>query len=156
MTISQAISQVEIQTARELFNEYAADTGVDLCFQGFPAELAGLPGLYAPPRGRLLIAWFGAAAAGCVALRPFSDGVCEMKRMYVRPGFRARGVGRQLTEMILAEARTIGYAAMKLDTLPVMLPAIRLYESLGFVRCPAYYDTPLSETIFMERSLRVS
>jgi len=145
---------MEIETARVLFNEYAAETGLDLCFQGFPAELANLPGLYAPPRGRLLLAWSASEPAGCAALRPLGDDVCELKRMYVRPDFRGRGVGRRLTGTILAEARGIGYATMKLDTLPVMLPAVRLYESLGFVRCAAYYDTPLTGTIFMECPLK--
>jgi putative acetyltransferase len=154
MKISQAISQMELDTARVLFNEYASETGLDLCFQGFPAELAGLPGSYAPPRGRLLIAWSGTDAAGCVALRPLGNDVCELKRMYVRPDFRGRGVGRRLTETILVEARSTGYVTMKLDTLPVMLPAVTLYESLGFVRCAAYYDTPLTDTIFMECRLK--
>jgi putative acetyltransferase len=156
MEISQAKSPIELETARALFGEYAAETGLDLCFQGFPTELANLPGLYAPPRGRLLIAWSGSNPTGCVALRPLGDDVCELKRMYVRPAFRGRGVGRRLTEAILAEARSFGYATMKLDTLPVMLPAVRLYESLGFVRCTAYYNTPLTETIFMECRLKAS
>jgi len=147
---------MELETARVLFNEYAAETGLDLCFQGFPAELADLPGLYAPPRGRLLIAWSGADPVGCVALRPLGDDVCELKRMYVRPDFRGRGVGRRLTETILAEARSVGYGMMKLDTLPAMFAAVMLYENLGFVRCAAYYNTPLTDTIFMECRLRDS
>ncbi len=150
MRISQAISPAELETARALFSEYAADSRLDLCFQGFPNELAGLPGLYALPRGRLLLAWTGTEAAGCAALRPLAGNGCEMKRLYVRPGFRRQGMARRLAETILAEARSIGYTTMKLDTLATMLPAIQLYESLGFVRCAAYYETPLAETVFME------
>ncbi|MFA7006923.1 MAG: GNAT family N-acetyltransferase [Verrucomicrobiia bacterium] len=148
------MTQEEVAAARALFEEYAAWLGVDLCFQGFAAELASLPGLYAPPRGRLLLAWAdGNAAAGCVALRPLGDSVCEMKRLFVRPAFRGKGVGRMLAEKVVAEARAIGYASMRLDTLPAMSAATSLYESLGFARIPAYYATPLQNTIFMELKL---
>jgi ribosomal protein S18 acetylase RimI-like enzyme len=139
-----------MEIVRTLFKEYAASIGIDLCFQGFADELANLPGSYAPPRGRLMIASVDDAVAGCVALRPCEDGVCELKRMYVRPAFRGQGVGKRLAETIIAEARQIGYRCMRLDTLPSMTAATRLYESLGFVRRTAYYDTPLPETIFME------
>jgi GNAT superfamily N-acetyltransferase len=136
-----------------LFEEYAAWIGLDLSFQGFAAELASLPGPYVPPRGRLLLALAGGEAAGCVALRPLDSGVCEMKRLYVRPPFRGQGLGKLLAERIVEEARAIGYLKMKLDTLPFMQPAIRLYESLGFSSCTAYYATPLPDTVFMELRL---
>ena len=148
--IRPASSVEEIATAQALFEEYAAALGIDLGYQGFADELASLPGCYAPPRGRLLIAWVGDDAAGCVALRPLADDVCEMKRLYVRPGFRGSGIGKQLAEAIIAEARQIGYAIMRLDTVPKLEAATRLYESLGFVRRDAYYETPVVGTIFME------
>jgi putative acetyltransferase len=153
MTICQAITPEQIVLSRALFEEYAGWLGIDLSFQGFAAELAGLPGVYAAPRGRLLLALDGSNSSGCVALRPLGEGVCEMKRLYVRPGFRRQGIGKLLAERIVAEARTIGYRTMRLDTLPSMQAAIRLYEALGFVRCAAYYGTPLSDTVFMELQL---
>jgi putative acetyltransferase len=153
MKICQATTLDEIAQARCLFEEYAAWLKVDLCFQGFAAELAGLPGVYAPPRGRLLLALTGDEVKGCIALRPLDGRICEMKRLFVRPAFRGQSVGRLLAERIITEARAIGYATMKLDTLPSMRAATRLYESLGFVHCGAYYDTPLSNTIFMELQL---
>lgn len=143
----------EVAVARALFEEYAAELGIDLGYQGFAEELAGLPGSYAPPRGRLLVARVGDEAAGCVALRPLADGACEMKRLFVRPAFRGGGVGKQLAEAILAEARQIGYTVMRLDTVPKLAAATRLYESVGFVRREAYYETPVVEAIFMELGL---
>jgi ribosomal protein S18 acetylase RimI-like enzyme len=153
MNIRRATTEAEIAAARALFEEYAAWLSVDLCFQGFAAELANLPGLYAPPRGRLLLAWADAETAGCVALRPLGDSACEMKQLFVRPAFRGQGAGRMLAEKVVAEAKAIGYASMRLDTLPAMGAATALYESLGFVRIPAYYATPLQDTIFMELKL---
>jgi GNAT superfamily N-acetyltransferase len=153
MKICQAVTPDHIALSRTLFEEYAAWLGIDLSFQGFAAELAGLPGLYVPPRGRLLLALAGSEAAGCVALRPLEDAVREMKRLFVRPPFRGQGLGRLLAERIVEEARAIGYATVRLDTLPSMPAAIRLYEALGFVRCAPYYDTPLRETVFMELQL---
>jgi GNAT superfamily N-acetyltransferase len=151
--IRQATTVDDISCTRELFEEYAAWLNVDLSYQGFAAELAELPGLYAPPRGRLLLAFADAQALGCVALRPTTDSICEMKRLFVRPEFRGQGFGRVLADKILAEARVIGYSTMQLDTLPTIGAALPLYESMGFVRCPAYYETPLAETIFMQLSL---
>ena len=153
MKICQATTPDEIAQVRSLFAEYAAWLKVDLCFQGFATELAGLPGAYTPPRGRLLLALAGDDVKGCIALRSLDGRICEMKRLFVRPAFRGQGIGRLLAEKIIAEARAIGYATIKLDTLPSMLAATRLYESLGFVRCGAYYDTPLANTIFMELKL---
>jgi GNAT superfamily N-acetyltransferase len=151
--IREASSAEEIDVARALFEEYAAALEIDLGYQGFADELADLPGCYAPPRGRLLVAWAGDEAAGCVALRPLGENACEMKRLYVRPRQRGGGVGKQLAEAIIAEARQIGYAVMRLDTVPKLEAATRLYEALGFVRRDAYYETPVAGTIFMERAL---
>jgi putative acetyltransferase len=153
MNICQAVTPQQIALARTLFEEYAAWLGIDLCFQGFAAELAGLPGLYAPPRGRLLLALASSEVTGCVALRPVEEGVCEMKRLFVRPGFRGQGIGKALAERAVAEARGCGYRTLRLDTLPSMQAAVGLYEALGFTRCAAYYETPLPEIIFMELRL---
>src|SRR3954468_10550286 len=144
--IRQVSSAEEIDVARELFVEYAA-LEIDLAYQGFADELAELPGCYAPPRGRLLVAWVGDDAAGCVALRPLDGDACEMKRLYVRPRQRGGGVGKQLAEAIIAEARQIGYAVMRLDTVPKLAAATRLYETLAFVRRSAYYETAVVGTI---------
>jgi GNAT superfamily N-acetyltransferase len=153
LEIRQATSAEDMDHARALFQEYAAGLGVDLGYQGFVAELAGLPGLYAPPRGRLLLATTGDAVQGCIALRPMSEDICEMKRLFVRPNFRGQGIGRKLAERLVGEAKEIGYHKMRLDTLPFIKEALSLYESMGFVRCAAYYETPLAETIFMELQL---
>ncbi|WP_416181122.1 GNAT family N-acetyltransferase [Chloroflexus sp.] len=151
--VMQAETPAQLELIRSLFREYAASLPIDLGYQGFEAELASLPGAYAPPRGRLLLALVANEAAGCVALRPLSETVCEMKRLYVRPPFRKAGLGRQLADHIVAEATAIGYELMRLDTLPSMGSAIRLYEALGFTRCAPYYPTPIAETVFMERRL---
>jgi GNAT superfamily N-acetyltransferase len=148
-----AATPEQVAMARRLFEEYAAWLAVDLCFQGFTEELAGLPGVYAPPRGRLFLATDSEELAGCVALRPVDDDVCEMKRLYVRPAFQRRGIGKALVQRTIAEARIIGYSRMVLDTLASMEPALCLYESFGFAHCAAYYKTPLDETVFLEMKL---
>ena len=153
MQIGQASTPEDLAAARALFEEFAAWLGVDLCFQRFNEELASLPGLYAPPRGRLLLALVGDEVAGCVALRPMDEMVCEMKRLFVRPPFRGSGVGGRLAKTAIEEARNAGYSSMKLDTLSSMHAALQLYASLGFMSCPTYYDTPLKETVFMELPL---
>ena len=153
MQICQATTPEQISAVRDLFQEYAAWLRVDLCFQGFTAELATLPGLYAPPRGRLFLATHPDRSAGCIALRPLAGTVCEMKRLFVRPAYQRQGLGRTLARRAISEARGLGYSAMRLDTLPAMHNAIRLYESLGFERRSAYYETPLPETVFMELKL---
>lgn len=149
----QAESPTDIEKARELFLEYANSLGFSLCFQGFGKEVAGLPGAYAPPEGRLVLAFDDVDAAGCVALRKISPGICEMKRLYVRPAFRGRHLGRELAERILAEARRIGYERMCLDTLPIMKEAIELYRTLGFHEISPYYANPVEGALFMELSL---
>ena len=153
MQIIGATALPDIERARSLFREYETSLGVDLCFQGFEQELAGLPGAYAPPSGRLLLAVDDDRPAGCIALRPLGADGCEMKRLYVRPEFRGRRVGRLLAERVLAEARAIGYAGMRLDTLPSMKEAIPLYRSLGFAEIAPYYANPVPGALFMERAL---
>jgi putative acetyltransferase len=152
-TILETASAEHLDDARDLFVEYANAIAVDLCFQSFEQELATLPGRYAPPEGRLRVAFSGSAAAGCVALRNIGAGLCEMKRLYVRPQFRAQGLGRTLAESVITDARTIGYERMRLDTLASMAAAIALYESLGFARIPPYYDNPNAGAVFMELKL---
>jgi putative acetyltransferase len=151
--IIQAVSPADIAIVRRLFEEYAASLNVSLCFQNFAAELAGLPGDYAAPRGRLLLATIGDEPAGCVALRPKGEQACEIKRLFVNPRHQGRGLGRKLAERMISEARAIGYTSMLLDTLPSMHAAHRLYESLGFVQREPYYPTPVGGTVFMELRL---
>lgn len=142
-----------LPVVRRLFRDYADDIGVDLCFQGFEQELAGLPGRYAPPDGRLLLARQGREPAGCVALRKLDEGICEMKRLYVRPAFRGEGLGRELASALIGAAREAGYEWMRLDTLATMKPAISLYESLGFKRTSPYCHNPIADAVFMELKL---
>jgi ribosomal protein S18 acetylase RimI-like enzyme len=152
LDIVPATSEDHIATARRLFKEYEASLGIELTFQGFAHEIAGLPGAYAPPDGRLLLAT-GVEPAGCVALRPLGGGICEMKRLYVRPTARGARLGRRLAETVIREARAIGYARMRLDTLPSMKEAFALYQTLGFREIAPYYATPIVGTRFMELSL---
>jgi ribosomal protein S18 acetylase RimI-like enzyme len=151
--IREAASPADIETARTLFVEYQKALGISLCFQNFDEEVAGLPGAYAAPDGRLLLAFADAEPAGCVALRKLEVGICEMKRLWVRPVFRGTRLGRRLAEAILAKARTAGYRKIRLDTLPSMREAQALYVSLGFVDIPPYNEHPIEGTRFMELAL---
>jgi len=163
MSLSQGISAFKIFPAdasahipqvRELFLEYAESLGFSLCFQSFDKELSGLPGDYAPPPGRLLLAEYEGKIAGCVALHPLKDNFCEMKRLYLRPQFRGKGLGRVLAETIISEARSIGYSAIRLDTVePVMRDAVAMYRRLGFREIPPYCTNPIAGALYMELEL---
>lgn len=150
ISLIQAQTEGRIVQAGTLFKEYAATLGFDLSFQDFDRELAGLPGEYAPPGGRLLLAREGEAIVGCVTLRESSPGVCELKRLYVRPGCRGKGIGRLLAEAAVKEARQIGYRAVRLDTVPGMSKAIALYESMGFQDIEPYRNNPVPGARYMQ------
>ena len=151
--IEQAVNDTQIEQARALFREYETWLGVDLCFQGFEAELAALPGKYVPPFGRLLIAYVDGVPSGCVALRPLEPDICEMKRLYLRETARGQGLGVQLIERVIREARQSGYSKLSLDSWPPKMgKAIGMYRSRGFVEIPAYYNNPY-DVIFMELDL---
>jgi ribosomal protein S18 acetylase RimI-like enzyme len=155
INIRPAESVEEIELVKTLLEEYARSLGFSLCFQGFAEELANLPGKYAPPTGRLVLARIDSAAAGCGALRPVGSLICEMKRLYVRPAFRGLGLGRKLAEHLVAEATKIGYSHMRLDTVSSkMVEAGRLYRALGFYEIPAYYHNPQPDVCYLERRLR--
>ena len=155
-TIREAHYQPYLDEVRMLFEAYEAELDFDLCFQHFQQELDGLPGAYAPPEGCLLLAEQEGRAVGCVALRKLGEGVCEMKRLYVRPGFRGRRIGRLLTETLIGQARGLGYTAMRLDTVPTMERARALYAKLGFREIEPYYANPIEGTFYMELDLNVS
>ncbi len=151
--IAQAVSPRDIARARALFEAYAASLGIDLSFQDFAHELATLPGAYSPPTGRLLLASAGPHALGVVAIRPLERDICEMKRLYVTAEARGTGLGRRLVEKAIAEARAIGYTAMRLDTLPTMTAAIGLYRALGFREIAPYRDNPIAGALYLEAVL---
>jgi ribosomal protein S18 acetylase RimI-like enzyme len=144
----------DLASAAGLLREYRSAVGSEACFAGFEAEVEGLPGPYAAPGGRLFLARDGDALAGCGALRPLAPGVAEMRRMWTRPAFRGRGVGRALAEAIVAAAREEGYGALRLETLPGMAEAQALYRSLGFREIPPYVPAAAPGTLFMELGLR--
>ena len=151
MRIIQAQTEADLQHIRELFAEYVEWLGINLCFQNYDKELAELPGEYASPEGRLLIAYAGEEVAGCVALRSLGDGVCEMKRLYVRPAFRGERLGWKLVDLVLEEARKFGYERIRLDTLPGKMDrAIAMYRLLGFKDIEPYYHNPVTGAAFME------
>ena len=151
LEVFQAFSPDEVEQARTLFLEYADSLGFSLFFQGFEDELKNLPGAYSPPAGRLVLARQNGIPAGCVALRPLESHICEMKRLYVRPDYRGKGVGRMLVDRIIAEARLIGYGRMRLDTIAsTMKDAIALYRRRGFNEIPAYRDNPIAGALYLE------
>jgi putative acetyltransferase len=148
--IRLAESAEDITRVRRLFLEYAESLGFSLCFQGFDQELAELPGKYAPPTGRLYLAECDGEIAGCIALKKLGEGECEMKRLYVRPNFRGKRVGKTLVEKLLDEARSMGYRTMYLDTIATkMAEAVAIYRSIGFVECPPYYHNPQPDALYM-------
>ncbi|HEY0833445.1 MAG TPA: GNAT family N-acetyltransferase [Azospirillum sp.] len=153
--IAPARSAEDLEAVARLFGAYAASLDIDLSYQDFAAELAGLPGKYAPPAGALLIARDGPGEPlGCVGLRPIApDGCCEMKRLYVAPRGRGLGLGQALVDAVVGEAARIGYREMRLDTLPTMAAALALYGKAGFRPTAPYYDTPVAGTIFLARPL---
>lgn len=156
LKIFPAETTEHIATARELMLEYAASLGFDLCFQGFDEEMRLLPGKYAPPAGRLFLACWEGKTAGVIALRALSEaGLCEMKRLFVRPEFRSHGIGRVLAEHLIREAAEIGYTRMRLDTVPGKMDrAIAMYRELGFRETVPYYKSPVEQTLYMELALK--
>jgi GNAT superfamily N-acetyltransferase len=152
-SVRRAATVPDFELARALFIEYAHWLNVDLCFQGFDKELATLPGAYAPPRGRLLLAGAPREAFACIALRPLGAHAAEVKRLYVRPERRGEGWGRLLAQTLIDEARAIGYRELKLDTLERMTEARALYAELGFRECAPYYNNPLPGAVYMALAL---
>ena len=154
ITLRTPSTPAELDAVRDIFREYASSLGVDLCFQGFDAELAQLPGDYAEPRGALLVAEVEGAVAGCCALRPLDTAdypnASEMKRLYVRKAFRGFGLGRELAETMLDRARQAGYACVLLDTLDDMESARALYTDLGFEEIPPYYHNPIAGAHYLK------
>lgn len=151
--VIQAKSEKELNIIRKLFTEYTNWLGFDLSFQNFEKEFAELPGRYTPPTGRLLLALYNNKVAGCVGLREFAKGICEMKRMYIKPKYRRKGIGRRLAIAVIEEAKKIGYKKMRLDTVPWMNEAIELYYSLGFKKIKPYRYNPIKGSLFLELRL---
>ena len=154
LSVVQAETPEQIDEARELFREYEVWLEMDLCFQGFEQELKDLPGKYAQPEGRLFLGYWDDALAGCIAMRKLENGICEMKRLFVRDGFRGKAIGVSLIEHLIAEAHKEGYSKMRLDTFPPKMgKAVSLYESHGFQPIPPYYNNPHDGVLFMELTL---
>jgi GNAT superfamily N-acetyltransferase len=154
LSLTQAETPAQIAQAREIFLEYAQSLGFSLCFQNFDHELAALPGEYSPPEGRLLLAECEGQLAGCVALHKLEPSICEMKRLYLRPQFRGKSLGRVLADRIIAEARQIGYQRMRLDTVePVMKDAVAMYRKIGFQDIAPYCANPIAGAMYMELQL---
>lgn len=154
LEIIQAETPEEIEATRKIFREYEAWLDLDLCFQGFEEELANLPGKYAKPEGRLFLAISEGKVAGCIALRKLEEGICEMKRLFVRDEFRGHKIGNLLIEKLISEAKELGYQKLRLDTFPPKMgKAVGLYEAHGFREIAPYYHNPHGETLFMELQL---
>jgi len=153
MQIRHAQTPTDWQNVRTLFQEYAASLNYDLCFQSFEAELEKLPTMYGRPSGSMLLAEIDGVARGCVGLRPLAEGVCEMKRLYLQPAYRGGGRGLALAKAILAEAKSLGYRRIRLDTLPGMQTAIAMYRRFGFREVAPYYANPVEGTVYMELDL---
>ena len=151
--LEQIVGEPGVAHVRALFLEYQTSIGVDLCFQDFANELEQLPGAYAPPQGRLYLMWMGSEPAGCVALRPLDARTAEMKRLYVRPAHRGRGLGRLLAQQVIEDARSSLHTRVVLDTLPLMREAQALYAALGFTEIEPYTSNPIAGTRFMELTL---
>lgn len=151
-----AESKELLSATRDLFIEYASSLDFDLSFQNFDKELTELPGEYSLPDGRLVVAINETKVAGCVALRNLVNGICEMKRLYIRPEYRGKGIGKELVKIIIGEAEKIGYTRMRLDTVPAMKEAIALYRSMGFYEIAPYRNNPIEGAIFMEFNLKTS
>jgi GNAT superfamily N-acetyltransferase len=147
----QVQSESQIEQVRQLFLEYARSLGFSLCFQNFDQELANLPGDYSPPYGKLLLAEFKGELAGCVALHKLENEICEMKRLYLRPQFRGKGLGRALATRIIAEARDLGYSRLRLDTVEsAMQDAVAMYLKLGFRKIDPYCANPMPSALYLE------
>ena len=151
--LEQIVGEPGVAHVRALLLEYQTSIGVDLCFQDFANELEQLPGAYAPPQGRLYLMWMGSEPAGCVALRPLDARTAEMKRLYVRPAHRGRGLGRLLAQQVIEDARSSLHTRVVLDTLPLMREAQALYAALGFTEIEPYTSNPIAGTRFMELTL---
>jgi len=152
--ITRALTPEDILTAKALLQEYSGSLGFDLGFQKFDEELANFPGQYSPPGGRLYLAWYKSQAVGCVGLRKFEKRVCEIKRLYVKPDFRGKQAGGKLAKAAIRAAKTIGYEYIRLDTVPSMENANRLYRSLGFEPIDPYRYNPVEGAVFMELNLK--
>jgi ribosomal protein S18 acetylase RimI-like enzyme len=146
--VIRGFGSADLDAARAIFREYAELVGSAICFPAFERELAGLPGSYAPPEGRLLLGFVEDRLAGCVALRQLEPGICEMKRLYIRPAFQGTGLGRRLADRVMEEARDAGYKLLRLDTLPSLKRAIAMYRGLGFYEIPRYSDNPAGAICF--------
>jgi putative acetyltransferase len=151
LVLAQVESPAQIAQARELFLEYEKSLGISLCFQSFDQELSGLPGGYAPPSGRLLLAHYAGQLVGCIALHPLEPGVGEMKRLYLRPAARGKGIGRVMVETVIHEARGIGFHVLRLDTIaPLMKDAVAMYRKMGFREIAPYCANPVAGALYME------
>ena len=149
----QVNSKEELEDTKQLFREYSVFLNVDLCFQGFENELAQLPDKYAEPKGAIMLMKIDGLAVGCVALRPLAEDVCEMKRLFVKPEYQSLGIGRELAEAVIVQAKNKGYSSMKLDTLRRLSAANKLYKALDFVETIPYNVNPEEDVVYFEKKL---